>query len=98
MFHKDFDSVFIEKTRLSIITITYKEEKVSFNRLKLLLELNDGTLYSHLKKLEAANYLTLTKTIIENNAVTLCSLTTKGKDTLEKYIEYLESYLYKIKT
>ncbi|MBN2650756.1 MAG: transcriptional regulator [Spirochaetales bacterium] len=98
MFHKDFDSIFIEKTRLSIMTITYKEEKVSFNRLKLLLELNDGTLYSHLKKLEAADYLKMNKTIIDNSAATLCSLTEKGKETLEKYIEYLEAYLNKIKT
>jgi DNA-binding MarR family transcriptional regulator len=91
--YTQFDNVFFEKTRLSIITILYKEEKVSFNRFKKLLGTSDGTLYIHLKKLNGANYIAFKKILTGDTAETIYSLTKKGKERFKQYLKFLESIL-----
>jgi DNA-binding MarR family transcriptional regulator len=88
-----FDNIFFEKTRLSILTILYKEQKVSFNRLKKILGSSDGALYTHLKKLIAARYINYKKTLIADSAETFYSLTKKGREQFKNYLLFLESIL-----
>ena len=89
-----FDPVFFEKTRLSIITVIYREKNVAFNRLKKVLNQTDGALYSHLKKLLAAGYLQQKKEITPENSVqTIYSLTSKGVDTFAGYLKFIEELL-----
>lgn len=86
-----FDSVFFEKTRLSILTLLYKEEVVTFNRFKKLLEGTDGGLYAHLKKLIDAKYIAHKKSIFNNVVETRYSLTKQGRDSYKKYLSFLEA-------
>jgi len=88
-----FDNIFFEKTRLSILTILYKEQKVSFNRFKKILGSSDGALYTHLKKLISAKYINYRKTLVANSAETIYSLTKKGKEQFKKYLLFLEYVL-----
>ncbi|MBN1797282.1 MAG: transcriptional regulator [Spirochaetales bacterium] len=88
-----FDNVFFEKTRLSILTVLYKEQKVSFNRFKKILGASDGALYTHLKKLIAAKYINYKKTLVADSAETMYSLTKKGREQFKNYLLYLESVL-----
>lgn len=88
--YTQFDNVFFEKTRLSMITIIYKEEVVSFNRIKKVIGGTDGAIYTHLKKLLSANYITQKKEITGTKAETFYSLTKEGKGTFKKYIKFLE--------
>jgi predicted transcriptional regulator len=91
--YTQFDNIFFEKTRLSIITILYKEQFVSFNRFKKILGATDGALYTHLKKLISANYIKFKKTLAGETAETIYSLTKNGKDRFKRYLTFLEHVL-----
>ena len=86
-----FDPVFLEKTRLTIMTLLYKEQKVSFNLLKDLTESTDGGLYSHMQKLIQAGYVQGEKIILENKPSTNYRLTLKGRETYISYLHFLRN-------
>ena len=89
-----FDPVFFEKTRLSIITLAYQDVQVTYNRLKKKLEITDGALYSHLKKLTDNGYLDQRKEISPHNSVqTVYTLTPKGRDTFAGYLQFMQDFL-----
>ncbi len=86
-----FDGVFFEKTRLSMLTLLYKEARVSFNRFRKILGGTDGALYSHLKKLAEAGYIESRKTITGRTVATEYSLTRRGRDAFKRYLDFLET-------
>ncbi len=86
-----FDAVFFEKTRLSILTLLYREHELSFNRLKEALGTSDGGLYAHLEKLRQAGYIDRQKAIIEESVSSLYCLTPQGKTRFREYVEFLEA-------
>lgn len=88
-----FDHIFFEKTRLSIITLIYREDTVSFNRFKIILKATDGALYTHLKKLINAGYIESKKTIENNSPKSIYNLTKEGKKIYKEYLKFLESML-----
>ncbi|MBN2351301.1 MAG: transcriptional regulator [Spirochaetales bacterium] len=88
-----FDGVFFEKTRLSMLTLLYKETRVTFNRFKKILGGSDGALYSHLKKLAEAGYVDSKKTISGGAVATQYSLAGKGRDAFRDYLAFLETVL-----
>lgn len=88
-----FDSTFFEKSRLSILTILFRDEEVSFNRLKTILEFTDGALYSHLRKLIDGGYINGKKQIVANNALTIYRLTKKGKNEFSDYLKFLSQFV-----
>ncbi len=93
--HKDelylqFDSVFIEKTRLSMMTILYREARVSFNRFKKIIGATDGAIYTHLQKLQDAGYISQKKELTGNTVQTVYFLTRKGKELFQRYLRFLE--------
>lgn len=86
-----FDAVFFEKTRLSIITLLYRDKEISFNQLKEALGASDGGLYAHLEKLRQAGYVDRQKAIIENSISSQYFLTLLGKTRFREYVEFLAS-------
>jgi predicted transcriptional regulator len=85
--------VFFEKTRLSIITILYKERIVSFNRFKKLLGGTDGAIYTHLKKLIDSGYISYKKEIVNNNVQTNYSITQSGKKIFIEYLKFIQGII-----
>jgi len=85
-----FDSVFFEKTRLSILTLLYREGRLSFNALKEALGGTDGAVYTHLEKLKLSGYVTRDKEVIDGNVSSQFELTALGKKEFRAYIEFLE--------
>jgi DNA-binding PadR family transcriptional regulator len=85
-----FDSVFIEKTRLSMMTILYREERVSFNRFKKIIGATDGAIYTHLQKLQDAGYISQKKELTGNTVQTVYFLKRRGKELFQKYLRFLE--------
>jgi len=80
------------RTRLVAYLIT--KEQATFNELKQALDITDGNLDSHLKKLLAASYLKSKKqTVTKGRQQTHYQLTTKGKDEFENYVESLKQIL-----
>lgn len=88
-----FDSVFFEKTRLSILTLLYREGRLSFNQLKEALAATDGAVYTHLEKLKQAGYVSRDKELIDGNVSSQYELTASGRTEFKTYIEFLETML-----
>ena len=88
-----FDNVFFEKTRLSMVTIIFQKEKVSFNYLKKRIGGTDGSIYTHLEKLIKAGYVEKHKEIVGTGVQTIYQLTKNGKRHFKEYIDFLESVL-----
>ena len=51
------DGLFEHRVRLAICVLLSKHDAMSFSRLKRVLEETDGSLGTHLRKLENAGYL-----------------------------------------
>ncbi len=92
-FYTQFDAVFFEKTRLSMITLLHQEGKVSFNRFRKLLGGTDGSIYSHLQKLLNAGYIGRKRRIAGEKPETVYTLTTAGQKLFRDYLVFLEDFL-----
>ena len=88
-----FDGVFFEKTRLSMMTILYHEGVVSYNRFKKIIGGTDGAIYSHIRKLLEAGYVTGQKEIADNSVQTVYTMTESGKQLFAEYLRFLENIL-----
>ncbi|HET8840082.1 MAG TPA: transcriptional regulator [Ktedonobacteraceae bacterium] len=82
------------RLRIMAILVTYDDEtKPGFNYLKDLLELTDGNLGAHLRKLEEAGYITLSKTFINNKPHTYVGATCAGRTAFREHVAALEEIL-----
>ena len=88
-----FDNVFFEKTRLSMMTILYKEGEVSFNRFKKVMGGSDGAIYTHLQKLQDSGYIDQKKEIIGSKVQSFFYLTSSGKNLFKKYLKFMEEMI-----
>jgi DNA-binding MarR family transcriptional regulator len=88
-----FDNVFFEKTRLSIMTILYREETVSFNQLKIMIGGTDGSIYTHLEKLIKADYVDKKKELAGSSVQTVYRINKEGKSIFKDYLGFLEKML-----
>ena len=91
--YTQFDNVFFEKTRLSMMTVLYQEKVVSFNRFKKVIGGTDGSIYTHLQKLIDAEYISQKKELVGDKAHTIYSLTRKGKKSFQDYLKFLETVI-----
>lgn len=69
------------------------DEAISFPRLQELLDMTAGNLSTHLRKLEDAEYVQVTKTHEGRTPVTYLELTKRGRRAFEDYTETLRTLL-----
>jgi DNA-binding MarR family transcriptional regulator len=69
------------------------ETQVSFNDLKDLLDLTDGNLSVHLRKLEEAGYIRVTKTFVQKKPQTYIELSTAGRHAFNEHLAALKEIL-----
>ena len=67
--------------------------EATFTELKRQLDVSDGNLDSHLKKLIAADYVSVRKDDRATRTQTCYTLTTIGRDALQCYIQALQKLL-----
>jgi len=79
--------------RLGIISALAVNDTLSFNDLKGLLEITDGNLSVHARKLEDAGYVRCTKSFVGRQPRTEFKLTAAGRRALETYLEQMESVI-----
>ena len=77
------------RVRLAICVLLSKHDAMSFSRLKQVLEEKDGSLGTHLRKLEDAGYLAIDKTYRGRRPVTWYQLTAAGQIRLQQHIANL---------
>lgn len=75
---------------MSVLTVNTSYD---FNSLKDLLQVTDGNLASHLKALEKADYITVSKSFVGRKPNTQYTATAKGKDAFKKHLQALENLI-----
>ena len=68
-------------------------ESIDFTALKELLSVTDGNLASHLKNLEKADYIKISKSFIGRKPNTRYLITVAGQQAFRKHIEALELFI-----
>ena len=93
---QNLDKAFDSKIRLGIMSVLSVNSKATFNLLKEMLEITDGNLASHLKSLEKAAYVSVTKTFADRKPNTSYEITEAGKAAFERHLQALEDILKQI--
>jgi len=68
-------------------------DRLAFPRLQELLAMTPGNLSTHLRKLEDAGYIEVTKAHQGRSPVTYLNLTTRGRGAFEEYTTALRKLL-----
>ncbi|MFK8302899.1 winged helix-turn-helix domain-containing protein [Capnocytophaga stomatis] len=90
---KDLDPLLHSQLRLAIMSLLVSEEKADFNRVKEVTQATSGNISVQIGKLEKAGYINVTKSFKDNYPNTELTLTTKGLQAFEEYVEALKGYL-----
>jgi DNA-binding MarR family transcriptional regulator len=69
--------------------------EVDFAHLRGLLEVTDGNLGAHLRKLEEAGYIAVNKTFVDRKPRTFVAATAAGRKVFREHVAALESILKK---
>jgi DNA-binding MarR family transcriptional regulator len=70
-----------------------QNDEVDFIYLRDLLDVTDGNLGAHLRKLEEAGYIAVNKTFVDRKPRTYVSATSKGRRVFQEHVAALESIL-----
>ena len=76
----------------SLVTLDTGNE-VDFTYLRGLLEVTDGNLGAHLRKLEEAGYIAINKAFVERKPRTYISATAEGRRVFQDHVAALEAIL-----
>ena len=87
------DRVIHEKGRLAIMSMLAASAELSFTELRDALNMTDGNLTTHIRTLQEAGYVSVTKSFRNNRPLTTCSLTASGKKAFTHYINLLENII-----
>ena len=84
------DRVIHEKGRLAIMSVLAASPELSFTDLRDTLSMTDGNITTHIRTLQEAGYISVTKSFQNNRPLTTCSLTAAGRKAFTQYINFLE--------
>ena len=87
------DRLIHETARLGIVSVLAPRKEISFTELRDLLEMTDGNLSVHVRTLEEAGYVVVSKSFVGRRPRTTLSLSRKGRAALGKYLDTLEGVL-----
>ncbi len=95
---KDFDyhqlnDIIHSRIRLAIMSVLVAVDEAEFNFLKDKVKTTDGNLSVHLRKLEDAGYVSVTKSFVGRKPVSTYKITSKGRKAFEAYVENLEKLI-----
>lgn len=68
-------------------------DSLDFTSLKEFLEVTDGNLATHIKKLEQEGFVEVQKSFIDNKPNTSYSMTDDGEKAFEKHLKVLEQII-----
>lgn len=91
--YKDLDPLLHSQLRLAIISILISSEKVEFTHIKEETKAAAGNISLQIKKLQEAGYISVEKTFKNNYSNTMLSITDKGVEAFESYVNDLKKYI-----
>ena len=82
------------RLRIMAVLVTLEAgNEVDFKYLRDLLQVTDGNLGAHLRKLEETGYIAVNKTFIERKPRTFVAATAEGRKVFQEHVAVLESIL-----
>ncbi|MCK5332041.1 MAG: transcriptional regulator [Candidatus Marinimicrobia bacterium] len=91
--YQAIDDLIHSRIRLSIIALLVSRSVATFTYIKNKVNASDGNLSVHLRKLEQANYLAVEKQFIKRKPVSTYSITEKGRNAFQSYIQHIEALI-----
>jgi len=88
-----FDPLIHERARLGILGALAVASPLSFNDVKALLDVSDGNLSVHARKLEEAGYITVEKRFEGRVPRTDYAITDAGRSALQAYLSHMEALI-----
>jgi len=89
----DLHKAFENRIRLGIMSALTVNDTIDFTSLKELLDVTDGNLATHLRKLEKEDFIGVEKSFIDNKPNTQYHITPKGKTAFEEHLTVLEQII-----
>jgi len=92
----EFNETIHQPVRLRIMAalVTLEQaDEVDFTYLRDLLEVTDGNLGAHLRKLEEDGYIAVNKIFVERKPRTFVAATAEGRKAFTEHVAALESIL-----
>lgn len=87
------DPLLHSQLRLAIMSLLVSETRADFSRIKEVTSATNGNISVQIKKLEAAEYVSVKKTFKDNYPNTEVRLTGKGLTAFETYVSVLKKYI-----
>ncbi len=81
------DDVIHGRVRLGIMAYLAESEVADFTELKTLLDVTQGNLSVHLRKLEEAGYVSIDKSFLDRKPLTRVRMTDVGREAFRAYLE-----------
>ncbi len=91
-----FNELIHQPVRLQIMAALNsldEESQLDFGTLRDLLGVTDGNLATHLRKLEDAGYVRITKTFVGRRPRTYVSITPEGRRAFSEHVQALREIL-----
>ena len=89
----ELDKLLQHRTRLGVCVLLTRHDAMAFVRLRDLLGETDGNLSVHLRKLEEAEYVSVSKEFADRKPQSWYLLTETGRRRLTGHLEALEEYV-----
>jgi len=87
------DRIIHQPVRLAMVGALAVNNELSFTDLKSLLEVSDGNLSVHARKLEDAGYVVCEKGFVGRSPRSLYRLTSEGRACLDRYLVHMEAVI-----
>ena len=78
---------------MAVLVTLEPNDEVNFTYLRDLLEVTDGNLGAHLRKLEEVGYININKLFVERKPHTYISATAQGRRVFKEHVAALEAIL-----
>jgi DNA-binding MarR family transcriptional regulator len=93
----ELDRVIHERVRLAIVSALASAQSLSVNELKELLDITDGNLSVHARRLEEAGFIACEKSFVDRMPRTEFKLTAAGRKALHAYLGHMESLIRRVR-
>ena len=91
------DRVIHEKGRLAIMSLLAASPQLSFTEMRETLGMTDGNLTTHMRTLQEAGYVAVTKAFRGGRPQTTYTITPEGEKAFATYIDLLEQIVKQTK-
>ena len=89
----DSQKLLSDRVRLGILSSLSVAKRLSFKELKRLLEVSDGNLSTHARKLEEAGLIECHKSFDVRTPKTEYVITAAGRRALQRYLKHMEALI-----